>query len=162
MATANRDIYDPYLLRVIRLLKQTVEKNGGQLTGWQRLDYIEQNQRYYTLEFRYLPSQLNPDNSTRWALWANNAAIFLKSDVDSEFGNWHSTFSLYQHKHLSSPETMAYQLFARFSRSVGWAQEEKTVLPNLMLATENTTAYIVTSSADGLSFSVSNGDVFSR
>ena len=32
MATANRDIYDPYLLRVIRLLKQTVEENGGQIS----------------------------------------------------------------------------------------------------------------------------------
>ena len=163
MATANRDIYDPFLLRVIQLLKQTVERSGGQLTDWQRLDYIEQNQRYYTLEFRYLPSQLNPDNSTRWALWANNAAIFLKSDADSEFGNWHSVFSLYQHNHLNSPETMAYQLFTRFGRSVGQAQEQKPVLPDLMpVKAGDATVYVVTPSADGLSFSVSNGDTFSR
>lgn len=128
MATANRDIYDPYLLRVIRLLKQTVEENGGQISDWKRLDYIEQNQRYYTLAFRYTPRRLTSENSSRWVLWENNAAVFLDSHDSSELGTWQSGFSLYSQNHLTTPETIAHHLYERLTDQ---SQNQKPVLPKL-------------------------------
>lgn len=160
MATANRDIYDPYLLRVIRLLKQTVEENGGQISDWKRLDYIEQNQRYYTLAFRYTPSRFTPGNPSRWVLWANNAVVFLDSHDNSELGTWQSGFSLYSQNDLTTPETISHHLYERLTDQ---SQNQKTVLPKLTsVKAGDATVYVVTPSEDGLSFSVSNGDVFSR
>ncbi len=159
----NRDIYDPYLLRTIRLLKRAVEEQGGQLSGWRRLDYMERDGRYYTLAFDYISSRLNPKDASHWVLYANSTTVYLDSKEGSEFGAWRPGISLIDEwrKELLPPENIIHSLFQILT---GDELKWDTLIPSPMPLQQND-IHLIQFDSDGLSFTVLNGSInhtFSR